>query len=665
MSEPGAFGSIVSGDGSIILPGPSIDPDHNLIVRDYEDRTFRWGEVVGLESDPSLGYQTTEAAYYKLELTPDLGWSNIDAMFVPYVAGSTTQGNAKLIILDRLALVDDLTVVGDGTVSYAVPLDTMKKLLAPGYPKYLWRVSAISTSGHVGEPSSVQNFTGRVVVPSTTWTIDPVPKTARSLTITLTGTKEPGIASIEINGSTTLTSFPSVNRWKAEVPLGAGRNTFSIRAIDAQDNTSEYRTVEVELTSKDLSVHSLWNKFDDFGYLMDLGRLPGENNADYKDRIQDVMVHRASPKYMGLMNGLLRELDLGYYDRAILAAPGVNQHTDRNVKVMIWANSTSLFVHSTRMIRQHVYHKVNQHDLTVLVDDARIFGRLTVEQPIGVLVPENDYEFSEGVIKFRLKKYANDPVFLTYEYVEKVDFGTHTLDSFISAVNALTFNGVPLVTMTLGDQVGSDLSASGIMRFPPVVLGEGTYRDAAGEELDGQYPIRWAEIKLYAFMDKAFKSQYLNSNGSYFGTKYDAWAARMKAFMRTTWGLLVADDNVWTGKKIKVSGIGSLDTVYDARSGYWMAPDGTIYPTYMAEYLDYIDPVTGVMLVYVGVPEEWVLSGVGDGDDLYVTIDGEEEADFDQEPQDTLGVTSNSTDEIEDVDLGFGTNVVDSSSEVS
>lgn len=58
---------------------------------------------------------------------------------------------------------------------------------------------------------------------------------------------------------------------------------------------------------------TVFNEFDSFGVLLGLERLPGERNAQYKRRLLDVYTHRAGSNYIGLLNGITRELGLEWY----------------------------------------------------------------------------------------------------------------------------------------------------------------------------------------------------------------------------------------------------------------------------------------------------------------------------------------------------------------
>lgn len=56
--------------------------------------------------------------------------------------------------------------------------------------------------------------------------------------------------------------------------------------------------------------HSVFNEFDSQGLLLGLPRLRLERNPEYKWRLLDVFVHRASSTYEGLIYGITRELGL-------------------------------------------------------------------------------------------------------------------------------------------------------------------------------------------------------------------------------------------------------------------------------------------------------------------------------------------------------------------
>lgn len=62
------------------------------------------------------------------------------------------------------------------------------------------------------------------------------------------------------------------------------------------------------------TVQNVFNEFDEFGLLIGLPRFNGESIELYKKRLEDVYVNRASATYLGLINGITRELGLSLYN---------------------------------------------------------------------------------------------------------------------------------------------------------------------------------------------------------------------------------------------------------------------------------------------------------------------------------------------------------------
>ncbi|WP_459482669.1 Low copy number virion structural protein [Clostridium saccharoperbutylacetonicum] len=85
-------------------------------------------------------------------------------------------------------------------------------------------------------------------------------------------------------------------------------------AYDIDDN---YESGQITVELKDgtintfaLSVHHIWNYFDEFGALLSCPRLYGEKNEEYKNRILDVFRNPANSSKQGLANAISRELGM-------------------------------------------------------------------------------------------------------------------------------------------------------------------------------------------------------------------------------------------------------------------------------------------------------------------------------------------------------------------
>jgi hypothetical protein len=67
--------------------------------------------------------------------------------------------------------------------------------------------------------------------------------------------------------------------------------------------------------------HRVYNELDSHGDLLGLHRLESERNPEYKARLFDVFVNRASSSYEGLINGITRELGLSMYEPMSVVVP--------------------------------------------------------------------------------------------------------------------------------------------------------------------------------------------------------------------------------------------------------------------------------------------------------------------------------------------------------
>lgn len=67
---------------------------------------------------------------------------------------------------------------------------------------------------------------------------------------------------------------------------------------------------KTKLDEFNLSLHHVWNFFDEFGALVGCQRLFGERNLEYKKRILDVFINPANSTKIGLANGIARDLGI-------------------------------------------------------------------------------------------------------------------------------------------------------------------------------------------------------------------------------------------------------------------------------------------------------------------------------------------------------------------
>lgn len=95
--------------------------------------------------------------------------------------------------------------------------------------------------------------------------------------------------------------------------------------------------LEDKLEEFNLSLHHVWNFFDEFGALVGCQRLFGEKNLEYKRRILDVFINPANSTKIGLANGIARDLGV----REILKWENVREDFVIKDKMLI-ANSITV-----------------------------------------------------------------------------------------------------------------------------------------------------------------------------------------------------------------------------------------------------------------------------------------------------------------------------------
>ena len=96
------------------------------------------------------------------------------------------------------------------------------------------------------------------------------------------------------------------------------RKIVYVRESYDKDRDMQFGQIDLVLTdgsilNEALTLHHVWNFFDEFGALLSCPRLFGEKNHDYKNRILDVFLNPANSTKVGLANGISRELGIRYH----------------------------------------------------------------------------------------------------------------------------------------------------------------------------------------------------------------------------------------------------------------------------------------------------------------------------------------------------------------
>lgn len=627
------FGAISVGKGRQVLPAPEIRSFFNPLTRGYDDRTFRWDSYqanpIGVSEDSGvIPIQLETPSSFILEITPDLGWHNKEALFEPFIASSSDVGNSLVKRFTNLTIGVELTNESTldtpvyNQISYAMPLADFKSVIDPQYKEYLWRVIAVRSDGIESFPSIIQRFQAQVSVLSFDWTIDNKPK-LNGLTVTLGGTKTPQINRIEVDGFTGYTTISSTNQWSAEFPIRDTGQEFSIRAIDVNNNTSEYKKVKLSLPKDQQTYNAVWNHFDEIGMLVDLKRIPAESNTGYKARILDTYVHRSSPRYNGLINGIARELDIAYDDAAFTVQPGTGIDQEFFEGINLSVGEKYIYVDADVFQQTREHHTLDPWDWSVTLNSGVIESNLIVESPIGTEIKSrNTWTVYDNKVVFNNNDLLNQPIYVTYRFQEKYDRSTGTVKDVGDWLAGRTWNSARLLNITTGSTVDTGSAGSYLALMPRTPVIKNLYLDFGGATHTG-LPIRWTNAKISNLSDDEFQDVHKNKYNNHFGTKVDTWATFLQSYIHTQWGFLIADRNVWSKPDDPQNGRVFLETNYDPHFAHWESSSPRVpieYTPLQAHAYNYMSPTDGSDMKYKGLPSSLFKSGIGYGTDLLVRI---------------------------------------------
>lgn len=637
------FGSITTGSGRQVLPAPTITDGDNPHIRSTAETTFVWGaSYADPVSDVSSGgtpiaIPGESAATYILEITPDLGWTDWEAMFQPKVLGRTDVGNEALRRYDGLTVGSELVATSasgtslETSISYDIAISDLSNLIGEGYPDFLWRVRGVRDDGAEGTPCAVQRFRGRVEVNTsdvstdTDWSVDPISLPVKSTFVTISGTKTPAISYIEVDGNSGLSTNLSSVRWTADVMVPPSGSAVLLRAVDTQGNTSTYKSIDLTIDTADLSTQQVTNVFDEFGYALDLERLPEETNENYRNRLLDVNVRRGAPQYSGLLNSINRELDLEQIDSALILTPGVNPgNNQRFSDVTFTLGPHYARIESSLLKAYHEYQQVDGWSWSVELDGYLAESTIKVESPIGVEIDDSNYDLDtdNNTVVFVDDTWAEKDIWVTYEYEERLDVSDITILELQTWISSVTHDSAALIEIEVDTTLDTSLSCDELERLPRTSIVRDQVENTAGEDVEG-VSIRWCEAILWCLDDAETKERFLNDRNNYFGTEVEAWAKRVRGLAANQWGQAVADRSIWMSLN-EVEKIDTyLDTTYDPRMGFWASSDPTKtrrYSTEEAHAFNYISPGDGSDMVRIGLDRSELKSGIGDGTDLLVIL---------------------------------------------
>ena len=126
----------------------------------------------------------------------------------------------------------------------------------------------------------------------------------------ISGTVDAAFSDIDITfDAGSIVYDPAANAATATVAIDEVVTPFVPKSFEVPGDSQSW-TAETVSAPFEVKVNQIMNPFENWGSLMDVTRLPGEENPSFAKRIQEARVRRGGSSYQGLINAITRDLGL-------------------------------------------------------------------------------------------------------------------------------------------------------------------------------------------------------------------------------------------------------------------------------------------------------------------------------------------------------------------
>lgn len=612
---------------------PSTSSEYNPDVRTISERSFFWSPVRPTEWNLPTGingitggkFEITSPASYELAITPDLRYPLGSDQLKEYDPSEPFLTNSILFVKRES---NPEYLANTNLLRITLTEDEMAGILS-STTEYLWAVRAIGQYGERSAWSEIRRFKGIYELPYEYVGVSYEYNDVKPY-MTIVGQKHPHIEKIEVNGDYEFTRYINNERWEYDVVLSGGTNYVNIRGLAKSNRPTQYTQLDLTLPTGAAIKHELYNVFDDYAARVGVSRLRSidENNSDLKRRVQDVFVHPAGSNIAGLHNSICRNLDLDYDDAALVVTPATGQDYRRSDAIFndltLEIGTNYAYVGSSSFKVNGEYHRIDPRDLSVQLNHQAFIGpeNESITIKINSQLPQSAFRYDAELNKviFNSDDYAGKECWVTYS--KKISIAIYpsvTLSSLVTSLNALTFNGHRVLSCGLSSQRTGTEDSGGLLRGIRRLSSSNRYTSSNDVVLVGT-PIRWSEFNINKITDNEYASRYRNKDGHLLNTRMESFVNVFKGKARFSIESTINDEDVWD----PVDGIASyLPGALDAQIGYWITNNDSYtgrIPTSLASELGFKDNLNKTELVYVGVPQADLQSGIGYKDDLKTFI---------------------------------------------
>ena len=388
-------------------------------------------------------------------------------------------------------------------------------------------------------------------------TINSLPSKSSPFVI-LTGQRDTSIVSIFVDGSSYGTRFPTNTTWERDVEIRPGNTSISVYATDSIGNTTDTVQIPIPAEVPKSFVSSVFNSLDEKGLILNIPRLKGEKNLNYRNRLQHAETELGGTNYRFLLQALRRDLSLAITEDSLEVI--VKETNGRPV-----ATNVFLTIESTRLtVEADQLRKDNE---TVLLDPGNKEFTLTKELRSsldlflttrgGVRISPTDIEVLDDNQTIRVYK-SPGQLLATYKYIESLSWSTHsTITAIRNQLNTMvTDSGITFMTATMKASASSLLSKN-LVRQGRVKI---------DQEETTKFDVM--DFRIVEAWDKRFQDSLLDEYGLYFGTKLEWIANSISGKSNTFFRDTTLDRDRVINRDIPRS-FSVLPTLTDSRIGYY------------------------------------------------------------------------------------------------
>ena len=434
----------------------------------------------------------------------------------------------------------------------------------------------------------------------------------------LTGTKDPSIVAMTVNGISGRITFPTGSTWKLDLILSPGTNTFSIRGRDVVPNWTPEVKVNLALPGADPEAHVYFNTLDQHALIVGIDRNLGEKNWDFRNRLLSYAFARTGANMEGLFHAAAHELGVKAIDQALGARLRRDSYGElRSPEVYCELGPVYFWIDSPDMVKSGETHLVDPRTRSIQLDETPTWiSEVRVFDERGNRV--QDKRFTVDAFK-RTMTFTDDElaglwISIHYPYRARIDYREMDLDELALAIQGVMVGGEALLEANVATGTGS-LAATGLHRIGRTLM-----------TTDWQY---WdhARVQVTPLDDRYYQQSMLNRYGAAYDTKLEKFARRARDKSTIGWDNLVLDEGLWE-VDVDDRALDFLPRLWDPVFGRWFCPHPADEGYYdLQEYRKYEGrcPTHGFELVYVGLPRDQIKSGICEAEALYADVVAVEE----------------------------------------